>query len=157
MKTRLLIIIGAVLLIAIASTLILNYYIDEEIKAQKFSDEQIDIIFKRCDYQKRMDDRNWIGLDGNKITDQQPLYIWNNSTHHLDNNICELQTVEKYESDINFRNALDRYWTGNSEFLDDDFILWNNETHYIDTDTCLVTETTHFGVNIDQSFGDLEK
>jgi hypothetical protein len=89
MKTRLLIIIGVALIIAITCTFILNYYIDEEIKAKKFRDEQIDGIFKRCDYQKMMDDRNWIGFDGNKITDHQPLYIWNNSTHHLDNIICK--------------------------------------------------------------------
>ena len=91
MKTRFLIIIGVVLITAIACTFILNYYIDEEIKAKKFSDEQIDSIFKRCDYQKMMDDRNWIGFDGNKITDHQPLYFWNNSTHHLDNITCEWQ------------------------------------------------------------------
>lgn len=54
MKTRLLIIIGIVLIITITSTFIFNYYIDEEIKAQKFSGEQIDKIFKRCDYQKMM-------------------------------------------------------------------------------------------------------
>lgn len=136
MKTRLLIIIVIVLIIAIASTFVLNYYIDEEIKAQKFNDEQIDRIFKRCDYQKRMDDRNWIGLDGNKITDHQPLYFWNNSTHRIDNNTCKWQTIEKYESDAIFRDALGRCWTGNSEFLDDDFVLWNNETHYIDTNDC---------------------
>ena len=141
MKARLLIIIGAVLIIA--STFVLNYYIDEKIKAQKFSDEQIDIIFKRCDYQKMMNDRNWIGLDGNKITDHQPLYVWNNSTHHLDNNTCKWQTIKKYESDANLKDALARCWTGNSEFLDDDFVLWNNETHYIDTDTCLIAEATH--------------
>jgi hypothetical protein len=91
MKTRLLIIIGVVLITAIACTFILNYYIDEEIKAKKFSDEQIDSIFKRCDYQKMMDDRNWIGFDGNKITDHQPMMIWDNSTHHLDNITCEWQ------------------------------------------------------------------
>ena len=140
MKTRLLIIIGVVLLIAITSTLILNYYIDEEIKSQTFSDEQIDRIFKRCDYQKMMDDRNWIGSNGNKITDQQPLYFWNNSTHRLDNNICDWITIEKYESDAIFRDALGRCWTGNSKFLDNDFVLWNNKTHYIDTDTCLITD-----------------
>ena len=91
MKTRLLIIIGVVLIIAITCTFILNYYIDEEIKAKKFRDEQIDGIFKRCDYQKMMNERNWIDFDGNKITDHQPLYIWNNSTHHLDNIICKWQ------------------------------------------------------------------
>ena len=52
MKSRLLIIIGIVLIVAITSAFILNYYIDEEIKVQKLSDEQIDIIFKRCDYQE---------------------------------------------------------------------------------------------------------
>lgn len=92
-----------------------------------------------------MNDRNWIGLDGNKITDHQPLYFWNNSTHHLDNNTCKWQTIKKYESDANLKDALARCWTGNSEFLDDDFTLWSNETHYIDTDTCLITEVTpHF-------------
>jgi len=91
MKTRLLMIIGVVLIIAITCTFILNYYIDKEIKTKKFSDEQIDGIFKRCDYQKMMDDRNWIGFDGNKITDHQSMYIWNNSTHHLDNIICKWQ------------------------------------------------------------------
>ena len=90
MKTRLLIIIGVVI-IAIAGIFILNYYVDEEIKSQKFRDEQIDRIFKRCDYQKMMNDRNWIGFDGNKITDHQPMMMWNNSTHYIDNNICKWQ------------------------------------------------------------------
>ena len=143
MKTRLLIIITAVLVIVITSVFLLNYLIDEEIKSQKFRDEQIDIIFKRCDYQKMMDDRNWIDSDGNKGLDHQPLYVWRNSTHHLDNNSCKWQTVEKYESDAKLRGALDRCWIGNSEFLDDDFVLWKNETHYIDTDTCLISEVGH--------------
>jgi len=143
MKTRLLITVVAVLVIAITSAFVLNYYIDEEIKAQKFSDEKIDIIFKHCDYQKMMDDRNWIDSDGNEITDEQPLYVWNNSTHRLDNNSCKWQTIEKYEHNTNLKNALKKCWIGNSEFLDDDFVLWKNETHYIDTDTCLISEVEH--------------
>ena len=140
MKTRLLVILVSVFTSIITVTFLLNYHIDEETKSQKFDSEQIDRIFKRCDYQKRMDDRNWIGLDGKKITDHQPLYFWDNSTHHLDNNTCKWQTIEKYESDTSLRNALDRCWIGNSEFLDDDFVLWNNKTHYIDVDTCLLVE-----------------
>ena len=140
MKTRLLIILVSVFTITITVTFLLNYYIDEETKSQKFDAEQIDRIFKRCDYQKRMDDRNWIGLDGNKGLDHQPLYVWNNSTHYLDNNACKWQTIEQYESDAKFRDALARCWTGNSEFLDEGFVLWKNETHYIDVDTCLIAE-----------------
>ncbi|QLH06517.1 hypothetical protein [Nitrosopumilus ureiphilus] len=79
----------------------------------------------------------------NEILDHQPLYVWNNFTHHLDNNICKWQTTEKYESDASLRTALARCWTGNSEFLTEDFTLWNNETHYIDTNTCLITEAIH--------------
>ena len=140
MKSRILTIIGPVLIIAITSTLILNYYTDEKIKSQKFRDEQVDRIFKRCDYQKMMDGRGWIGLDGNEILDHQPLYFWNNSTHHLDNNTCKWQTIGQYESDAKLRDALARCWIGNSEFLDDDFVLWNNATHHINVDTCLITE-----------------
>ena len=95
MKTRLLIVIIVVLIITITSTFILNYYVDEEIKTQKFNDEQIDSIFKRCDYQKMMNDRNWIGFDGNKITDHQPMMMWENSTHYIDNNICKWKEIEK--------------------------------------------------------------
>ena len=140
MKTRLLIIVGVVLTTVITSVFVLNYYVEEKIKSQKFGDEQIDRIFKRCDYQKMMDDRNWIDLEGNKGLDHQPLYVWNNSTHHLDNNACKWQTIEQYESDAKFRDALARCWTGNSEFLDEGFVLWKNETHYIDVDTCLIAE-----------------
>lgn len=50
---------------------------------------EIDLIFERCDYQKIMDDRNWIGFDGNKIRDHQPSYAWGNSTHYINNLICE--------------------------------------------------------------------
>ena len=130
------IIVGIVLTIIITSAFVLNYHIDEEIKSQKFRDEQIDRIFKRCDYQKMMDDRNWIDSDGNKGLDHQPLYFWNNSTHHIDNNTCKWQTIEQYESDTELRDALARCWIGNSEFIDDDFILWSNETHYVDNNTC---------------------
>ena len=95
MKSKLLIVIVVVLIITITSTFILNYYAYEEIKTQKFNDEQIDSIFKRCDYQKMMNDRNWIGFDGNKITDHQPMMVWENSTHYIDNNICKWKEIEK--------------------------------------------------------------
>lgn len=140
MRTSVLITVAAVLVIAITSAFVLDYYIDEEIKSQKFRDEKINIILKRCDYQKMMDGRNWIGLDGNEILDHQPLYVWNNSTHHIDNNSCKWQTIEQYESDAKLRDALGRCWTGNSEFLDEGFVLWKNETHHIDVDTCLISE-----------------
>ena len=68
-----------------------NPFIDSENISDVYTDEQIDRIFKRCDYQKKMDERNWIGLDGNKIRDHQPQYVWENSTHYLDNNACEWQ------------------------------------------------------------------
>ena len=154
MKTKLLIIIIGIISLVVTSAFILNYYIDEEIKTKKFDKEQIDRIFERCDYQKMMDDRNWMGLDGNKIADHQPLYVWNNSTHRLDNNICDWITIEKYEYDANLRNALDRCWIGNSQFLDEGFVLWNNQTHYIDTDTCLITEAMN---KKNVSLSDLEK
>ena len=140
MKSMFLVIIGIVLIVTITSAFVLNYRIDEETKFQKFDDEQIDRIFKRCDYQKMMDGRNWIGLDGNEILDHQPLYIWHNSTHHLDNNSCKWQTIEQYESDAKLRDALGRCWVGNSEFLDEGFVLWKNDTHYINVDTCLIAE-----------------
>ena len=35
-------------------------------------DEQIDRIFKRCDYQKMMEERNWIGLDSRIICEIWP-------------------------------------------------------------------------------------
>jgi len=70
----------------------------------------------------------------------QTLIDWENSTHYIDNNLCKFMTIEKYEHDTSLKNALKKCWIGNSEFLDDDFVLWKNETHYIDTDTCLITE-----------------
>ena len=70
----------------------------------------------------------------------QPLIVWENSTHYIDNNICKFMTHEEYEHYTNLKNALKKCWVGNSEYLDDYFVLWSNETHFIDTDTCLITE-----------------
>lgn len=52
-------------------------------------------ILDRCEYQEMMDKRNWIGLDGIEITNHQPLYVpWKNSTHYIDNNVCEFTEIK---------------------------------------------------------------
>ena len=80
-------IIGAV---CISSIIIINYLYEENIKEQEFNEKHLKKILDKCDYLKRMDERDWIGFDGNYITDLQLLYVpWQNSTHYIDNNICE--------------------------------------------------------------------
>jgi hypothetical protein len=97
--------------------------------------EQLEGIFASCACQKR--------VKANPETNNlctQPLIDWENSTHYIDNNICKFMTHEEYEHDTSLKNALKKCWVGNSEYLEDDFVLWSNETHFINTETCLITE-----------------
>ena len=97
--------------------------------------EQLKGIFANCACQER--------VKANPETNNlctQPLIDWENSTHYINNNLCKFMTIEKYEHDTNLKNALKKCWVGNSEYLDDDFVLWSNETHYINVDTCLIVE-----------------
>ncbi len=82
--------LGIIRAVFISSIIIVNYLYEENIKVQQFNENHLKKILDRCDYQKMMDERDWIGFDGNYITDLQILLAtWQNSTHYIDNNLCE--------------------------------------------------------------------
>jgi len=58
-----------------------------------------------------------------------------NGTHTIDNNTCEWQTIEKYESDkeLNFVLSICEH---TARPIEDKPVSWSNATHYIDTNNC---------------------
>jgi len=90
MKTRLLIIIGIVLIFGVALTVILNHYISIEREFElNNTPGQLKGIFVNCACQER--------VKNNPDTIErciQPFIDWQNSTHYIDNNICEWKEIE---------------------------------------------------------------
>ena len=58
-----------------------------------------------------------------------------NGTHTIDNNTCEWQTIEKYESDrkLNFVLSICEHTV---RPIEDKPVSWSNATHYIDANNC---------------------
>ena len=87
MKTRVLIIVGIVLITSGVGIVILNHYITVEREFElNNSTEQLRGIFGSCDCQER--------VKTNPDTSErcpEPFIDWQNSTHYIDNNICEWQ------------------------------------------------------------------
>ncbi len=51
-------------------------------------DRQLMEVLELCEYQKDMDERDGI-VDEREITREDTLTFWSNTTHYIDNNICE--------------------------------------------------------------------
>ena len=81
MKTRLLIIIGIVLIISIICIVILNHYISVQREFElNNTPEQLKEIIDNCNCQ----------ADPER-TCEHTFIDWQNSTHYIDNNICKWQ------------------------------------------------------------------
>ena len=62
--------------------------------------------------------------------------VSSNGTHTIDNNTCEWQTIEKYESDreLNFILSICEHTIRS---IEDEPASWSNATYYINTDECV--------------------
>ncbi len=81
MKTRLLIIIGIILLISVIIIVILNHYISVEREFElNNTPDDLKGIFGNCKCQ-----------EDPERTCTQTFIDWENSTHYIDNNICKWQ------------------------------------------------------------------
>ena len=90
MKTRFLIIIGAVLIISVAISFS-NYYISEREYESRNTPDQLKAILVSCACESKINtypepDELCIGRVGS----------WQNSTHYIDNNLCEFITLEEH-------------------------------------------------------------
>ena len=112
-------------------------------KPYKPSLEQLASVLRSCEQQRIAEATNYTMPDGRKYAIADVGFTYSNDTHIINNNICEWQTIEKYESDSALKNILDRCLQGNIGFTDEDFTRWNNETHYIDTDICLMIKESN--------------
>ncbi len=89
MKTRLLIIIGIILIIGVIG-IILNHYISVEREfEQNNTPGQLKGVISLCNCKER--------IKANPDTIErcpEPFIDWENSTHYIDNNGCEWQEIE---------------------------------------------------------------
>jgi hypothetical protein len=89
MKTRFMIIIGFVLIISFIGIVILNHYVSEREFELNNTPDQLEAIFGLCACQER--------VKANPDTIErcpEPFIDWQNSTHYIDNNICEWRKIE---------------------------------------------------------------
>jgi len=66
-----------------------------------------------------------------------------NGTHTIDNNTCEWQTIEKYESDRELNSVLS-ICEHSVRPIEDNPAFWSNTTHYIDTNNCEWIENENY-------------
>ena len=90
MKTKLLIIIGIVLIVGILSTVILNDYISVQREFElENTPDQLKGILGSCACQERTK-----SFPESNERCPQSFIDWQNSTHYIDNNICEWREIE---------------------------------------------------------------
>jgi len=82
MKTRLLVIVGLVLVIGAMLAVLVNHHMSIREYESNNTPEQLRAVFANCACQENQNpDKNMLCT--------QPFIAWENSTHYIDNNICE--------------------------------------------------------------------
>ncbi len=82
MKTRLIVIVGLVLVIGTMLAVLVNHHISIREYESNNTPNQLRGIFANCACQDKQN------LDTNMLC-TQPFIDWENFTHYIDNNICE--------------------------------------------------------------------
>ena len=98
----------------------------------------MDAVFRSCKQWEQARETNFTSPDGTKYAITSVGYGWSNSTHYIDNNICDFIPMKKHlEYDI--IRAISEYCDNpNKVGFDNPYEYWfTNETHYLDSDTCL--------------------
>ena len=87
-KTNLVIIIGIMLTITALGYFLFNSYERQLIYEYNSTPERLNWVFANCECEKR--------VKSNPDTNQlcvQPLVVWQNSTHYIDNNVCKFLEI----------------------------------------------------------------
>lgn len=98
----------------------------------------LDAVFQSCKQWEKAREANFTSPDGTKFAITSVGYEWFNSTHYIDNNICDFIPMKKHLED-QIINAISEYCGSiNKAGFDNPYDYWfANQTHYIDSDTCL--------------------
>jgi len=100
--------------------------------------KNLDAVFLSCEQWKNARETNFTSPDGTKYAIAGVGFEWFNSTHYIDNNICDFMPMKKHLED-NIIDAISEYCGSiNKVGFDNPYEYWfANETHYMDADTCL--------------------
>ena len=126
---------------------------DKLVKVLKKSDNTPACITSES--KSKLIQRDWIqfqfsfcGADG---FDSKGNLNKSNFTHTWDENYCKWQTMEKFESDADLANILDRCAHGNMKFAEDGHSLWSNQTHKITAESCEIKKRINSGITLDRT------
>ncbi len=98
----------------------------------------LDAVFQSCKQWEKAVEENFIAPDGTKYLIPSIGYDWFNSTHYIDNNICDFIPMKKHLEDQIIRAISEYCGSISKSGFDDPYEYWfANQTHYLDSDTCM--------------------
>ena len=98
----------------------------------------LDDVLQNCERWEKARAVNFTSPDGTKFYMTTEGYAWHNSTHYIDNNICDFIPMKKHIEDSIISAILEYCGSSHKLSYDNPYEYWfANETHYIDADTCL--------------------
>ena len=98
----------------------------------------LDAVLQSCKQWGKATEENFTSPDGTEYRIPSVGYEWFNSTHYIDNNICDFIPMKKYLEDLIIRAISEYCGSTNKVGFDDPYEYWfANQTHYLDSDTCL--------------------
>ena len=98
----------------------------------------LDAVLQSCKQWEKATEENFTSPDGTEYRIPSVGYEWFNSTHYIDNNICDFIPMKKYLEDLIIRAISEYCGSTNKVGFDDPYEYWfANQTHYLDSDTCL--------------------
>jgi len=101
-------------------------------------DESLNSVFRSCERWENARAVNFTSPDGTKFRMTTVGYTWNNSTHYIDNHICDFIPMKKHIEDSLIGAILEYCGSSHKLSYDNPYEYWfANETHYIDSDICL--------------------
>ena len=98
----------------------------------------LDAVFQSCKQKEKVMEANFMSPDGTKIAIIGAGVEWFNSTHYIDNNICDFIPMKKHLEDLIIKAISEYCGSINKAGFDNPYEYWfANQTHYLDSDTCL--------------------
>ena len=100
--------------------------------------KNLDAVFRSCEKWEKARQENFTSPDGTEYLIAGVGLEWFNSTHYIDNNICDFIPMKKHLEDQVIR-AISEYCGSISKAgFDNPYEYWfANQTHYLDSDTCI--------------------
>ena len=98
----------------------------------------LDAVFQSCKQKEKAREANFMSSNGTKIAIIGAGLEWFNSTHYIDNNICDFSPMKKHLENLIIKAISEYCGSTNKVGFDDPYEYWfANQTHYLDSYTCL--------------------